>query len=50
VTVAVGTTEPVGSVTVPKIVAVWANAAAFAMMVNTKTRQGFCIKPLFGPI
>jgi hypothetical protein len=47
VTVALGTTEPVGSVTVPKTVAVWANAAALAMTVNTKTRQGFCIKPHF---
>jgi hypothetical protein len=43
VMVALGTTEPLGSVTVPKIVAVWAKAATLEIAVKTKTQQGFCI-------
>jgi hypothetical protein len=43
VMVAVGTTAPLGSVTVPKTVAVWAKAATLEKATKTKTRQGFCI-------
>src|SRR5450759_4713025 len=45
VMVAPGTTEPVGSVTVPKTVAVWANAAALAMTNKGKTKLHLHIEP-----